>query len=105
MHTYLHTTYILWYTYVYVCAWIHTCWNIVKQLLYSKGDTGLPDIFLIDGTQIKDALFITETFNSYFTNIGPTLAEKILMPLNRKMPLCLTLHLVHLVYYQPSSWK
>src|SRR6218665_1634638 len=34
------------------------------------GDTGLPDIFLIDGTEIKDALFIAETFNSYFTNLG-----------------------------------
>ena len=32
--------------------------------------------FLIDGTEIKDALFIAETFNSYFTNFGPTLAEK-----------------------------
>ena len=41
-------------------------------LLNSKGDTGLPDIFLIDGTEIKDALVIAETFNSYFTNFGPT---------------------------------
>ena len=38
VHTYLHTT-------VYVCAWIHTCWNIIKQLWNSKGETGLPDIF------------------------------------------------------------
>jgi len=37
-HTYLHTT-------IYVCAWIHPCWNIIKQLLNSTGDTGLPDIF------------------------------------------------------------
>ena len=91
IHTYLHTT-------EYVCAWIHTCWNIIKQLLNSKGDTGLPDIFLIDGTEIKDALFIAETFNSYFTNPGPAFGRKILISLNRMMPLCLTLHLVHLVY-------
>jgi len=63
IHTYLHTT-------VYVCAGTHTCWNIIKQLLNSMGDTGLPDIFLIDGTEIKDALFKAETFNSYFTNLG-----------------------------------
>src|SRR6218665_1257451 len=98
IHTYLQPT-------VHVCAWIHTCWNIIKQLLNSKGDTGLPDSFVIDGTEIKDALFIAETLNSYFTNFGPTLAEKILIPLNRVMPLCLTLHLVHLIYYQPPSWK
>jgi len=41
MHTYLHTT-------VYVFAWIHACWNIIKQLLNSKGDTLL--YFLIDHT-------------------------------------------------------
>jgi len=68
VHTCLHTT-------VYVCAWIHTSWNIVKQLLNSKRDTELPDIFLIDGFEIKDALFIAKTFNSYFTNLGPTLTE------------------------------
>ena len=59
-----------------MCAWTHTCWNIFKQLLTSKGDTGLPDIFLIRGTQIKDALFIAKTFNSYFTHLEPTLAEE-----------------------------
>src|SRR6218665_1368827 len=63
IHTYLHTT-------VYVCAGTHTCWNIIKQLLNSMGDTGLPDNFLIDGTEIKDALFKAETFNSYYTNLG-----------------------------------
>ena len=68
IHTYLHTT-------VYVCAWIHTCRNIIKQFLNSTGDTGLPDIFFIDDTEIKDALFIAETFNSYFTNLGITLTE------------------------------
>jgi len=49
IHTYLHTT-------VCVCAWIQTYWNIIKQLLNCKGDTGLPDIFLIDGNEIKDHL-------------------------------------------------
>jgi len=41
MHTYLHTT-------VCVCMDTHmyTCWNIIKQLLNSKGDAGLPDIWL-----------------------------------------------------------
>ena len=37
-------------------------------------------LFLIGGTQIKDALFIAETFNSYFVNVGPTLAEKDSFP-------------------------
>src|SRR6218665_110143 len=72
MHTYLHTT-------VCVCmdTYMYTCWNIIKQLLNSKGDAGLPIYyFLIDSTEIKDANFMAETFNSYFINLGPTLAEK-----------------------------
>ena len=43
----------------------------------SKEDTGFPHTFLIDGTETKDALIIAESFNSYFTNLGPKLAEKI----------------------------
>jgi len=80
-------------------------WNIIKQLWNSTGATGLPDIFLIDDTEIKDALLIAETFNSYFTNLGPTLEEKIPIHLNRMMPLCLTLPFVHLVYYQHPPLK
>src|SRR6218665_1212310 len=51
-------------------------WSIIKELLNSKGDTGFPHTFLIDGTETKDALIIAESFNSYFTNLGPKLAEK-----------------------------
>ena len=43
-------------------------------------------MFLIDSTEFKDAHFIAETFSSYFTNLGPTLAENILNPLNTMMP-------------------
>src|SRR6218665_3388597 len=42
----------------YVCAWIHTCWNIFKQLLNSKGDTGLPNIFLFVALTLKPKLVI-----------------------------------------------
>src|SRR6218665_1015896 len=68
-HIHVHT-HILTYYGICVCARTHTCWNIIKQLLNSMGDTGLPDIFLIDGTEIKDALFKAETFNCYFSNLG-----------------------------------
>jgi len=71
-------------TYMYTCR--STCWNKIKQLLNSKGDAGY---FLIDSIEIKYALFIDETFNSHFTNLGPTLAKK------SSIPKCLTLHLVH----------
>src|SRR6218665_2079455 len=80
-------------------------WSIIKELLNSKGDTGFPHTFLIDGTETKDALIIAESFNSYFTNLGPKLAEKFLILLNRMMLSCLTLHFVHLGYCQPLPRK
>jgi len=75
IYTHILTYYGMW---VQCCAWIHTCWNIIKQLLNYWIPRETQDfliIFFIYGTQIKGALFIAETFNSYFTNVGPTLAE------------------------------
>jgi len=48
MHTYLHTT-------VCVCmdTYMYTCWNIIKQLLNSKGDAGLPNIFWLIALKLK----------------------------------------------------
>ena len=43
IHAYIYTHNI--YYGMCVCEWIHTCWNIIKQLLNCKGDTGLPGIF------------------------------------------------------------
>src|SRR6218665_1360770 len=51
--------------------------KIIKQLMNSKGDTGPPDTFMINNSECKDAHVIAESFNVYFTNIGPTLADKI----------------------------
>ena len=39
-------------------------WSIIKELLNSKGDTGFPHTFFIDGTETKDALIIAEHCNS-----------------------------------------
>ena len=36
-----------------------------------------PDTFMINNSECKDAHVISESFNVYFTNIGPTLADKI----------------------------
>src|SRR6218665_1671010 len=52
----------------YVCAWIHTCWNIFKQLLNSKGDTGLPNNFLFVALTLKPKLVIL--FYKPWINIG-----------------------------------
>jgi len=102
-HIYTHT-YILRYIVCNMHEYIHAG-ILLNSFCIPRETQDFLINFLIDGTEIKDALFIAETFNSYFTDLGLTLAEKILIPLNRMMPLCLTLHLVHLVYYQPSSWK
>ena len=52
-------------------------WKVIKQILNSKGDPGLPDSFKLGDRVTLDKFTIANAFNDYFTNIGPTLANKI----------------------------
>ena len=38
----------------------------------------LPDVFNIDGTNIEDKQTISNRFNTFYVNIGPSLAKNIL---------------------------
>ena len=51
--------------------------TIIKQILNFKGDSGLPDSFMLGDRVSSDPLTIANAFNDYFTDIGPTLANKI----------------------------
>src|SRR6218665_1376248 len=68
MQTYIHIL-----TYYGICVHEYTHAEILLNSFGIPRETQDFQInFLIDGTQIKDALFIAETFNSYFTNLGLT---------------------------------
>src|SRR6218665_2907423 len=73
--------------------------------LYDLDDPGLPDSFKLGDRVTLDKFTIANAFNYYFTNIGPTLANKI--PCTSKtidafMPV---LRLVPLAYYPLHHWK
>ena len=53
-------------------------WNIIKDVIYRNNKKKLQSKFkLSDGTMTTDLKLVTEKFNDFFVNVGPTLARKI----------------------------
>ena len=60
---------------------IKQTWKTLNNLLGRNKQTKLPDFFKDkDGNKITDSTNIADNFNSFFTNIGSKLAEKISDP-------------------------
>ena len=60
---------------------IKQTWNTIKDILNKhKPTNSLPDYFTINDRPVTDLPTIVNEFNNYFTNIGPTLATKIIPP-------------------------
>ena len=52
-------------------------WKVINEALKTKSDTSPPKHISQDGCQINDPAAIAETFNDFFVNLGPNLANKI----------------------------
>ena len=52
-------------------------WNILKDVINRKKSTSSCSRFLINNIITNDKQIIANGFNSYFTNVGPSLARKI----------------------------
>ena len=52
-------------------------WRILKEVINKKKQCILNSKFIINNNIVTDKKLISEGFNSFFTNIGPTLANKI----------------------------
>ena len=52
-------------------------WKVLNDLLGRNRKHQLPDSFDINGSPTSDAQKIADGFNSFFTNIGPNLANQI----------------------------
>ena len=53
-------------------------WNVIKNVINRNKKTKLQSKFkLSDGTVTTDLKLVTEKFNDFFVNVGPTLALKI----------------------------
>src|SRR6218665_2883253 len=56
---------------------LNKTWKIIKKILPSNGDSELPHTFIIAESETKDPLLIAKSFNDYFVNLGPSLANEI----------------------------
>jgi len=56
---------------------IKQTWQTIKYILNTKNSSPLMDEFLINNHMVSDKTIIAQKFNEYFTNVGPTLANKI----------------------------
>ena len=60
---------------------LRNTWKILKNVINKKSSKVAGSRFLINGQTITDSKKISDAFNSFFVNIGPSLADKI-KPMN-----------------------
>ena len=56
---------------------IRATWKIINTLLDKNNNSLTINEFLVENKMVSDPKIIADGFNSYFTNIGPSLAKKI----------------------------
>ena len=62
---------------------IKKTWSTINDILNrTQRKKSFPEYFVIDGQQITDKIAIANSFNKFFTNIGPDLAKQIEKPKN-----------------------
>ena len=63
---------------------IKQTWITIKNILNKNSvQNKFPEYFLINGKHVSDPGVIANSFNMYYTNIGPDLAASIVPPLNK----------------------
>ena len=77
-------------------------WTIIKEIINKKKSISKPTKFLLNGNETDDANQIADHFNSYFTNVGPTLDKKI--PLTQTSPISfIKQKCMHNIFLNPCS--
>ena len=56
---------------------IKQTWSIIDETLHCKRKNSLPRVFSHNGRILKEPVEIANAFNSYFIDIGPSLANQI----------------------------
>ena len=56
---------------------IKSTWRIIKNLLNTRDQSPLNDVFTVNGSKTDDKTTIAHKFNEYFANVGSSLAAKI----------------------------
>ena len=65
-------------------------WSIIKEIIHKNKKSLCQSKFkLPNGTMTSDKKLISEKFNDFLVNIGPTLAKEILLLTNLRFHICL----------------
>ena len=56
---------------------LRNSWRILKEVINKKKRSTVSSKFIVNNSVITDKKSVTNGFNTFFTNIGPTLANKI----------------------------
>ena len=56
---------------------IKQTWSTIIETLHRKKKKSLPSVFSHNGKMLRDSVEIAKSFNQYFIDIGPSLANRI----------------------------
>ena len=56
---------------------LRNCWRILKEVINKKKRSTVSSKFIVNNSVITDKKSVANGFNTFFTNIGPTLANNI----------------------------
>jgi endonuclease/exonuclease/phosphatase family metal-dependent hydrolase/ABC-type dipeptide/oligopeptide/nickel transport system ATPase component len=60
---------------------IKRTWNMISTILNKTGNSKhVPEYFIVDGNYLTDKGAIANAFNQYYTELGPNLANRIVIP-------------------------
>ena len=83
---------------------IKKTWATIKQVLNKdRGSKTFPGLFYLKGEKIKTEQNAADTFNKYFTNIGPNLASEIKTPGNVSYTKYLKNETKHIFHFEPVT--
>ena len=61
---------------------IKQTWSTINETLHRKKKRSLPNVFSHNGKMLRDSVEIANSFNQYFIDIGPSLANRIVHTLS-----------------------
>ena len=56
---------------------IKQTWSTINETLHRKKKKSLPSVFSHNGKMLRDSVEIANSFNQYFIDVGPSLANRI----------------------------
>lgn len=78
-------------------------WSTIKELITNNSQNPQTDHFVIDGQHVSNPTQIADAFNTFFTNIGPSLSSKIPHSDTDPLSLLQTNTTIPSIFFSPTS--